>query len=318
MKCTGVSASSYTTWGWCEFKYYLEQHLGIRGKPQLPTALGSFCHDLFEQIAQSAKDNETSPVIDNWMELLLEAFRKERTIKNKFGQDEVTPPLWTLSPKILEREKQCEKCSYFVDNKCWVTGEDISDFEGCPKWEFGDAAWLIERIIDTPEYNPMNQRIIDVERWFSLKIEHGGSDFNIRGFIDLVTELSKDIVEICDYKTGREKSYKECSKEMQLRMYHLAARELYPDYKYVFVKMHYLKAKRPYVFAFSPEDEETTRQQLSTAYHDMESNEFPTRRCDRNNGLVKHDFVCQYMCDIDLCQEKFEEMVKRGAIEDPK
>ena len=318
MKCTGLSASSYQTSSWCEFKYYLEQHLGIRGAAGFPAELGTLCHDLFEQIAQSTKDGKSSDVVVNWMRLLLQAFREERVITNKFGAKETIPPLWTLSKKILEREKMCESCPYFVENKCWVTGKDISTFEGCPKWEFGDAAWLIERIIDTPEYNPENQRIIDVERWFNLPIEYGGSTVNIRGFIDLVTENNKKIIEICDYKTGAIKYYKECGKDMQLRMYHLAARQLYPDYEHIFVKMHYLKYKRPFVFAFGPEDEEETRRQLINRYEEIVANEFPTRRCDRNNGFVSFDFVCKYMCDMETCQEKFEQMIKKGEIEPPK
>jgi len=251
--------------------------------------------------------------------LLLEAYREERTVKNKFGQTETIPPLWTLSPKILEREKNCNSCQYFVGNKCWVTNKDIGEFEGCPKWEFGDAAWLIERIVDTPEYNPENKEVVDVERWFNFPIEHGGSKVNIRGFIDLVSKIDDKTIEICDYKTGAIKYYKECSSDMQLRMYYLAARYLYPEYENVFVSMHYLKYKRPFVFAFGPEDEVETRQKLVNKFEEIKSDTFPRRICDRTNGLVDFSsWICKYLCDIDTCQEKFEEMIKRGGMEDSK
>jgi hypothetical protein len=318
MKCKSLSASRDKSYEWCEFKYYLEYHLGIPQNKKFASEQGTFCHEIYEKLAKAHQKGIKRPkILKRWINLLVKAYRKKRKVTNRFGKEEIIPALWTLSPKALHREKTCDSCSYFTDGKCWVTGKDIKKFRGCPKDEFDDSIWLIEKVLNNEtRLNPLNKKVLDVEKWFSLEIPSGGEIIRVNGLIDLVTELDHESIEIEDYKTGKWiQTYSDCLKDIQLLIYYLAVRELYPQYKYIFVTIHYIRRKS-LTFAFGPEDEKKTRQKIIKRYYEIVNNQFPQRRCDRPNGFVSFDYVCKYMCDAKTCQKKYEEMVKQGHMSD--
>jgi DNA helicase-2/ATP-dependent DNA helicase PcrA len=70
------------------------------------------------------------------------------------------------------------------------------------------------------KYHSKNLRILDLEKWFKIKI---GNNIFISGFIDRVDLLDKDRLEIIDYKTGKQPERKELEHSLQLGIYALAA-----------------------------------------------------------------------------------------------
>ncbi len=322
MKCSGLSASRDKTYGMCEFKYYLGYHLGLQEEKKFATEQGTFCHDIYETLALQLLEGQEDPeIMRTWFSKLLEAYQVTRKVKNRFGYEEEIPPLWTLSKKAIEREKTCDNCKYFSDGNCWVVGKKIEDFEGCPRYEFDDSMWLIEKVIYHPgPLNPHNKKLIAAEDTFRLVLDDGaGAKININGIIDLVTELDEDSIEIEDYKTGRgTQTWRQCSEDIQFLIYYTAAREKYPQYKNVFVTAHYLKRKtgRSPTVAFTDKDEAETRKRLVKRFHEIKNNRFPVRRCDRPSGFVKFDWVCNYMCDPEVCQREYEKVIKVGSIPD--
>jgi len=316
MKCKSISASRDKSYEMCEFKYYLDYHLGIPQAKKFAAEQGTFCHEIYEKLAQESKKGVKKPkLLKGWVNLLLQAYRKDREVTNRFGAKEIIPALWTLSSKALEREKFCDTCSYFADGQCWVTGKDVTEFEGCPKDEFDDSAWLIEKVLnDESKLNPLNKKILEIEYKFSLKIPTHAETITVNGVIDLVAKIDKESIEIEDYKTGRYiQSYSDCLQDIQLLIYNLAARELFPEYKYIFVTIHYLRRKT-LTFVFGPEDEEQTKQRIISRYFEIKNNTFPRRRCDKPNGFVNFDYVCKYMCNMKACQIEHEKMISHGEM----
>lgn len=320
MDCNSLSASSTKCWEDCHFKYYLEKVLRIPQEKKWATENGTFCHSIFEQLAQQLKEGKEPEVRKNWKRQLIEAYRSTRTIKNKFGAEEQIPPLWELSAKALERQQTCDSCRWFKKNKCFIVGKKPEDFKGCPVEEFESSIWMIEKVLeDDSILNPLNKKILDTERGFKILVDDGaGTQIPVTGFIDLVVELDEESIEINDYKTGKwVQSYKECLEDPQLLYYHLAARELYPNKKHVFITLWYLQ-RRMMTFAFTPEDDERTKQRVIKTYHEIKNNQFPERRCDRPNGFVKFDWKCTSLCTPTTCQREYEKMIKDGCVSEGK
>lgn len=321
MKCNSMSASRYKCYGYCEFMYYLTYELGIQQKKKWATENGSFCHEIYEELANAVKEGRKPKIKRLWVRELVEAYRNERTIENKFGAEEKIPPLWTLSPKALEREKRCDKCPYFSAGKCWVTGKKIEDFEGCPRDEFDMSVWLIERVLeDKGRLNPQNKKIIGVEDKFDLEIKiNDEHTIKMRGFLDVVSELDDETIEIEDYKTGKfTQNYRSCLEDPQFLIYYMAGRQMYPRYKWIFITPHWLQRKSGAspTLAFGPDDEARVRQMLIDRYLEIVHNDFPQRRCDRSNGFVNFDWLCKAFCDPKTCQVEWENFIADGATVD--
>ena len=97
MECKSISASRYKTYGLCEMMYALDYVLDVQEAKKWATECGSLCHELYESLAAAIKRGEEPKVKATWYTIVLEAYRNSRTVKNKFGDMEVIPPLWTLT-----------------------------------------------------------------------------------------------------------------------------------------------------------------------------------------------------------------------------
>lgn len=122
------------------------------------------------------------------------------------------------------------------------------------------------------DYNPYESIVIDSERWFKLEmpgkewqcIDENGklTQFAPRGFIDLVREIDDDTIEIVDWKTGdrsdfytrKKHTYETLMRDIQVRLYHFAATELYPQYKNVIVTFYYTSDGGPITIPLTQAD----------------------------------------------------------------
>ena len=138
--------------------------------------------------------------------------------------------------------------------------------------DFKKCRVAMEEVLNNPYYNPYNLNIIDSERWFALElpgdewkcIDKDGKthQFTVRGFIDLIHEIDQDTIEIVDWKTGNRKDYytqhpideELLMREVQPRLYHLAAYFLYPKYKNILITFYYTNDGGPVTISLSQED----------------------------------------------------------------
>jgi len=302
MKIHSISASKIKTYKLCHFKYYLEYHLALDTGVSFAAEQGSMVHIILEKFGEAKRDGIEHPTIEStWYDEVLYAYREEE--------------LWKLSDKALNRDKACDSCGYYKDGNCFVAGKSIDKFAGCPKNEFDDAIWLVEKVInDKSLQNPLNKTVLDVEQWFDIKIQDGDETIPVIGLIDIVTELDKDTIEIVDYKSGNyTQSYKECIKDPQLLIYHLATRRSYKDYKNILITIYYLR-KKPLTLAFSPQDEKATENALKKYWYEIKADNSPKRRCDRMDGSIEFDHVCKYMCNPEMCKVQHKIFMENGGI----
>jgi hypothetical protein len=302
MRIYSLSASKIKTWKMCQFKFYLEYHLGMSTGTSFAAEQGSLVHAVLQQHAEGYKRGEKEPEIaTTWREKVFRAY-------SDYG-------LWKIDTKMAAVDRRCGDCEHCHGDTCALAGEKFDAFEGCPIEDHADTVSLIEKVLnDESVNNPLNKEIIDIENRFQLQIPDGDDIIKVGGYMDIVTELDKDTVEVFDYKTGKHiQSYNVCLKDPQLLIYHLAARKEYPNYPNTLITIYYVR-RRPITLSFGERDERGTERALKHYYHLIKHCDTPCRRCDRNDGSVNFDYVCEKMCDQKTCVEQYKKFAENGHV----
>ena len=247
---------------------------------------GSIVHQAFDWMAKLRKRGKTN-VDPMW---LLDRAWDEFTIKSpEFGLRRVTTR--------IDKE----------------TGgfKEAADFKKC--------RIAMEVVLADSYANPYNNKVVDSERWFALEIpgdewkclDKDGNEhqFAVRGFIDLVNEIDDGTIEIIDWKTGSRKDYytqqpideAALMREIQPRLYHLAAYFLYPEYKNILITFYYTNEGGPITIALSQDDLAMTIAALYrffiTISHDtliLRNRQWQCRMCNFN----KNDVCCRVWSDL--------------------
>jgi hypothetical protein len=136
--------------------------------------------------------------------------------------------------------------------------------------DFKKCRVCVEKILADDNYNPYKmEKIIDTEVGFKMElpgeewmVDEDGGGLKIRGFIDLVREIDEDTVEIVDWKTGKRVDFYsrrpidtfELLKLVQPRIYHLAASQLYSQYKNIIITFHYIEDGGPITISLGLDD----------------------------------------------------------------
>ena len=288
----------------CEFKYYLNYHLSVLHKSSFAAEQGSMVHVIYEKFGEAKRDGiQNAPIETKWYDAVLHAYREQE--------------LWKMSEKAIIRDKDCESCSFFQkpNSSCFVNDLKIDEFDGCPKDEFDDAIWLVEKVInDKSVNNPLTKKVIDVEQRFDLVVKDGDIEIPIVGLMDIVTELDNETIEIVDYKSGKyAMSYNECLKDPQLLIYNFAANKIYKNYKNIFITIYYLR-KRPITLSFEPKAVSGTESAIKKYWNLIGGNKSPKRRCDMPDGSVRFDHICKYMCDIETCKTHYKDFKENNHL----
>lgn len=83
-----------------------------------------------------------------------------------------------------------------------------------------------------------------------------------RGFIDRV-DVTDDTIYICDYKTGKwEVSFKDAPNNLQIGLYALAMRKMYPEIPKIYAELYYLRSGRQKGHLFTEGDLEEVESRL--------------------------------------------------------
>ena len=149
-------------------------------------------------------------------------------------------------------------------------------------------------------FDPKNRLVVDAEPHFDFEIkddwakyEHELADgtslagnLSLKGTIDLITDVGDDVYEIIDWKTGRrldwatgqEKTLAKLHKDPQLRIYHLAAKQLYPHVKTFLVTMHFMNDGGPFTVHFQDSDILDTLEMLKQKFKLIKNTSCPTQK----------------------------------------
>jgi hypothetical protein len=191
--------------------------------------------------------------------------------------------------------------------------------------DFKKCRIALETVLTDSFYNPYNLKILDVEQWFALEMpdkewecsdQDGKShQFTVRGYIDLTHEIDKDTIEITDWKTGNRKNFYTqepvdeimLTREIQPRLYHLAAYFLYPQYKNILITFFYANEGGPITIALSQDDLAITIESLHRFFNTV-----------KRDTLIRRNrsWRCKNMCSFskgDICTRVWSDYCTMGS-----
>ena len=171
-----------------------------------------------------------------------------------------------------------------------------------------------------------HRNVLAIEKEFRLPVER----FTVLGFIDRVDWVDDETVEVIDYKTNRMLFIRdEVDHSLQMSLYHLAARQLWPWAKKVRLTFHMLRHG-------VRQTTERTEEQLEAAQAYVETmgamteqaTEFPARLnsncvyCDHRQDCPayaealkgKRDVVCEDTSDLEAVAREREEVARLAKI----
>lgn len=225
-------------------------------------------------------------------------------------------------PKDVERKSSwCNTCSVDSDKPCEITGETLKTMnnhgcKGCPKELYNKSMTVMKKYIQRYDKLLRSRKILGIEKAFNLNFgkDVNGKDIISTGFIDLVTELDSDTIEIIDHKFGSwVPSFEEFSDDIQVKLYALVAKEVFPEYKEYIITFDYV-SKNPLSIAFTPSENEETKQDIVAKWNQIASPQNVTRTIIDGNGKdPTTSWKCKAMCDVKICCSewpKFKEKFK--------
>lgn len=257
MKISYLSASRLNTYIACPFKYFLQYHLKLPelNKSGISALKGSAVHEALEKHV-GGEDYES-------------------VLKNFYADNKVWEADDRKAGYIHPVEKSCNGCKWAVsagkETICSIAKRDIKSFDGCPRPNFEEDLKLVKYAIYR-EDSPLSKKIVGAEVPFDFEIE----GFKAVGFIDLIIEIDEETVEVIDYKTGRSKNEDEAKVDLQMRIYSLIVKSIFPQYKYAIMTLDYLKYS-PVSVAFGPKQDADTREFLIRAYKKILEDTNPSR-----------------------------------------
>ena len=217
-----ISKSSIETFDFCQVKYFLQYVLGYRDKPIKSAIIGIAVHEFAELIALctlNAKNNKLSTSSDYY-------FFSHETIE-KLDIEAIYKYVWLSTlPKYPNLTLADEKLFIKLCNS------------------------LIKQF-DIRNYNIVGiEKEFDIELKYDWAILENGSFFRVKGILDLIIKHDNGIYEVIDYKTGKRHNfvtgkkleYSDIQTDLQLSIYDLAFKQLYPGIKSSYT-LFYIKNK---------------------------------------------------------------------------
>lgn len=296
MQLKTLSPSSFNTYSFCEWKYFLNYSLGFPDPAGPSATLGSIVHNAFETLSE-LKIKGGEPTIESF------------------------DAAWDAA---LEKYAVAEKENFDAMKSLKQVRKACVDFLATP-------------------HSPINVNTLVIEQKFKLPMEKKGWEIgtkdgkpiylNLTGRIDRVDRIDDNTIEIVDYKTGQRRDFnpsnrakekkgvEEMYNDIQLRMYHLAARQLYPEYKNVLVTLIFITDGGAFTIPFCDNDIPKTLSMLKTRFTAIRDNNSPERtvgwHCTKicsygKNGLCQSIWEEKESYGIEFVQNQYQTINKPG------
>lgn len=263
-----LSPSSFKAHEGCEHAYFIGNNLKYRFPPGIAAQKGTAAHRALEILAllKLARQNGESKI----------------ELKKEISIDAELPEIFSY----IEENENLTKC---------FNAKEIEEYHKCSH---------IALEMQNGYYDVRNREIIAPEKRVQIPIDKewvGEDGLILSGIIDLVTKVDEDTYEIIDYKTGgqlkdfatgKEINYENLLNDIQLRMYHLAASEIYgPDKNYI-VSIVFIKLEQSFSIAFTPADIPETLNMIKEKYTEIKECVEPKRnqswKCTKFCDYGKH------------------------------
>lgn len=266
MIVTYFRSSSYNTHSLCEQQYFLEYVLGYRGPSGQKADKGTIVHKVLEILAVIKKAQQDNvSIIDDDVIGKLDV--------SKYSLDKIIEQVYKHYTEANAHHKWAPK-----------------DYKDC-------HAWVYKAIeFNKGMFDPRNRHILCPEQHFDIEIKKPWSAYSydtpegklegnlaIKGTIDLITLVSENTIEIVDWKTGRrldwatgqEKTLEKLQNDPQLRIYHYAISNLYPNIDHIIFSIYFINDGGPFSICFDKSDLPKTEEMLRQKFEVVKNTRKP-------------------------------------------
>jgi RecB family exonuclease len=277
MQISSLRSSSANCYENCPHQYFLNYCIGFESIPNKKAELGTLVHRCAEILARSKKNNH---------------------LKNK---DKCSDPNFVLDIVWNKLTRKNQHNFVFSDD----------DKQFCRE--------QLQNIINS-EYNPLKLNPIATEIQFEIEIrrpefKYDFVDFKtlkktsgymlLRGTIDLLIKKNNTTIGAQDYKTGKRehwitgklKEQEDFQKDVQLRIYDVAIKTLFPNYKRYEHTIFFTQESKGFTVNFSKSEYNDTINHLSQLFNKIQSDNKITRLIDDPTRKREH-FKCNHVCQF--------------------
>lgn len=300
MIITFIRSSSYGTHEFCPQKYYLSYVLGIREPSNRKATLGNMVHKALELLS--------------WQKLCWqrgESWYEDDT----FGRVDIE----TIDP-MSATERGFDHYSQLEPEHNWT----LKDLELCKRWT-NTALTISGGRLDPRTHNIiMPEQVFDFtidEPWAHYKYELPSGEIiegqlGLKGTMDLVYEDEPGIIDVLDWKTGRqidwasgkEKDFKSLCNDPQLRLYHYASTRLFPNADEIFMRIVYMNYSGVFILPYSRDSIPDTELMIKKKFSQIRNTTRPhlkkTWKCTKlchygkaSHGEDPNKTMCQFFKD---------------------
>ena len=262
----------------CEQQYFIEYVLGWRGPSGQKADKGTIVHKVLEILAVIKKAQQ-----DNLLTI----------------EDDVIGPI--------------DISNYDLDLIIDLVYNHYANATTHHKWTAKDhkdcSGWVYKAIqFNNGMFDPRNREILVPEQHFDFVINKNWADYTfktpegdltgklaLKGTIDLVTLANEKTIEIIDWKTGRrldwatgqEKTQEKLEKDPQLRIYHYAISQLYPNIDHIIFSIYFINDGGPFSICFDKSDLAATEDMLRQKFEYIKRTKKPK---------LNKSWMCSKLC----------------------
>jgi hypothetical protein len=244
----------------CEQQYFLEYVLGHRSPSNKKADKGTICHKALEILAHiklAIQNGESSTTDDVIGKIKVNNYNLDTIIEQVYKH---------YSTEFKHHE--------------W----ELKDYKDCHKW-------VHKALIDhNGAFDPRSRHIIQPEQHFDIVIDKPWADYEyetkdgllkgklaIKGTIDLITKVNDNTLEIIDWKTGKrldwatgqEKTLEKLYKDPQLKIYHYALSNLYPEYDHIIMSINFINDGGAFSMCFDKSDLASTEDLIRKKFEEI-------------------------------------------------
>lgn len=247
-------------------QYFLEYVLGMRSPSNKKADKGTIVHKVLEILAciKLAEQNKETDIIDDVI-------------------GKVSVSKYSLNTII-------EKVYNYYTGKFTHHEWELKDYKDCHSW--------VNKALTSNNgmFDPRNRIILQPEQHFDIEIQREWAKFRynhqgeiiegnlaIKGTIDLITKADDNTIEIIDWKTGKrldwatgeEKTHDKLQNDPQLKIYHYAVSQLYPDIDHVMVSINFINDGGPFTICYDKNDLLSTEEMLRKKFEAIKNTQIP-------------------------------------------
>lgn len=263
----------------CEQQFFIEYVLGWRGPSGHKADKGTIVHKVLEILAVIKQGQQNGELNIN---------------------DDILGEISTTNYNLNSIIELVYK--YYSENNShhkWAP----KDYKDCHSWVYKAIEF------NGGMFDPRNRHILCPEQHFDFVIDRPWAKYNytlpdgsklegnlaLKGTIDLITKVDDKTLEIIDWKTGKrldwatgeEKTQEKLEKDPQLRIYHYAISQLYPDIEHIIFSIYFINDGGPFSVCFEKSHLSETEDMLRQKFDYIKSTKRPR---------LNKSWMCSKLC----------------------